>query len=97
VTDVGILKAAMTPVAAGDLAQGGVSGSGGTLVVPNRAESAFATLRFRLKNVPLEAAEEPFEAAGHKFPAGSLIVTSDEARPRLDREARALGLEAVAV
>lgn len=97
VTDAGILKAAMTPVAADALARGGVSGSGSTLIVPNRAESAFATLRFRLKDVALEAAEEPFEAAGHTFPAGSLIVPSDGARPRLDREARALGLEVVAV
>jgi hypothetical protein len=97
VTDIGILKGAMKPVAADAPPHGGVAGSGNHFVIANRAESQFATRCFRLKDVDLEAAEEAFEAGGHAFPAGSLIVRSPSVRSRLDQAARALGLEVVAV
>jgi hypothetical protein len=44
----------------------------------------------------MEAAEESFEASGRKFPAGSLVI-AEGMTPGLDREARALGLDIVAV
>jgi hypothetical protein len=97
VKDTAILKAAMTPASAEDIVHGGVSGSGGVFLVPNRAESEVATLRFRLKATPMEAAEEPFEAGGRKFSAGSLVIRDQGLRSQLDKEARALGLEVVAV
>jgi hypothetical protein len=97
VTDTSILKAAMSPVAAETLFHGGVVGSGSIFLMPNRAESQLATLRFRLKDIDAEAAEEPFEAGGKKFSAGSLIIRGQAARSRLDHEAHELGLEVVAV
>ncbi len=97
VTDPGILQAAMKPVGADALVRGGVHGSGGVFLVPSRAESQLATLRYRLKDVPAEAAEEAFKAAGRSFAAGTLVFRSAEARDRLDREARALGLDVEAV
>ena len=42
-------------------------------LVNNNADTALATLRYRLKDATFEAAEEPFEAAGHKFNRGSFI------------------------
>jgi hypothetical protein len=67
-------------------------------VVDNRAEGQVATLRFRLRDVAMQAAEEPFEAGGVKFAAGALIVNGGaDLRARLDREARELGLRVRAV
>jgi hypothetical protein len=102
VNDVSLLKAPMTLVKEAVLtAKGGVTGSGPVVVVPNNAESQLATLRFRLKDVAMAAAEEPFEAGGRKLPAGSLIVAAEgnpkDARERLEREAGALGLGAIAL
>jgi hypothetical protein len=97
VTDTTVLKAAMSPVTREDVVRGGVSGSGNVFLVPNRAESQLATLRFKLKDVPAEAAEESFKADGKNFAAGSLILHSGDLRSRLDREARTIGLEILAV
>ncbi len=97
VTDTGILKAPMTRVEADAIAPGGLAGKGDVFVVANRAESQVARLAFRLKPFPVEVAEEPFEIEGQKFPAGSLIVTSANARSALDAEAHALGLDIRAV
>ena len=60
----------MTQVPAGDRPGGGVIGTGGVLVVENRAESQLATLRFRLKDVAMEAAEEAFERRRAEGPRG---------------------------
>jgi hypothetical protein len=97
VTDVAVLKAPMTKVDAKDRPAGVVSGAGGVLVVENRAESQLATLRFRLKDVPMEAAEEPFDAGGRKVAAGSLVVTAAGSRDRVAKAVEDLGLAAVAL
>jgi hypothetical protein len=97
VTDSVVLKVPMALVTV-ENGNGAVAGSGDVLLVPNRAESQLATLRFRLKDVAMEAAEAGFEAGGRKFTPGSLIVrgASAEVRDRLTKEARALGLDVVA-
>src|SRR4029077_13047591 len=46
VTDLAVLKAPMTRLAADVVANGGVDGSGTVWLVENRAESQLATLRF---------------------------------------------------
>jgi hypothetical protein len=97
VTDTDILKAPMASVTAETVVRGGVSGTGSVFLVPNRAESQLATLRYRLKDVAVEATEEPCEVAGHKVSAGSLLVRAEGARSRLDQEARQLGLEVIAL
>jgi hypothetical protein len=98
VTDTGVLKVPMTLVN-GENGNGAVAGSGDVLLVANRAESQLATLRFRLKDVAMEAAEGGFEAGGRKFAAGSLVVraANGEVRERLTKEAKALGLDVLAV
>ena len=58
-------------------AAGGVEGNGSACFVLNaNAEPALATLRFRLKDVKMFAAEEPFEVEGIKFNAGSFLIPS---------------------
>jgi hypothetical protein len=98
VTDAGILKVPMAAVSAED-AVGQVTGTGDVLLIANRAESQLATLRFRFKDVAMEAAEGSFEAGGRKFAAGSFVVRapSADARERLTKETQALGLDVLAV
>ncbi|HVR72615.1 MAG TPA: M14 family zinc carboxypeptidase [Vicinamibacteria bacterium] len=97
VSDTSVLKAAMTRLDE-FRSPGGVSGEGSWFLVGNRAEGQLASLRFRLREATVQAAEEPFTAAGHTFRAGTLIVSGDAGlRARLDRDARELGLPVLAV
>jgi hypothetical protein len=95
VTDPGILKVPMTD--ASQAVARSQPGPGDVMIVANRAESQLATFRFALKDVAMEAAETAFEANGHKFPAGSLIIhTPSEAdRNTIAAHAARLDLDAV--
>jgi dipeptidyl aminopeptidase/acylaminoacyl peptidase len=102
VTDLTILDAAMTLVEIPAHAPGGVEGKGSAwFVVNSTAEPALATLRFRLKDVAMFAAEEPFKVDNVAFNAGSLLIPAgtegDSLRKRLDSAAASLGLKAHAV
>jgi Zinc carboxypeptidase len=73
---------------------GGVSGGSSIFVVNANADTALATLRYRLKEASIEAAEEPFEAGGRKFARGSFIISKVDTEA-LRREVEGLGLQAV--
>ncbi len=73
VTDTKVLDAPMEKVTE-VRAPGGVSGSGAVYAINNNADPTLAELRYRLKDTSFDAAEEPFEAGGHKFNRGSYIV-----------------------
>ena len=73
---------------------GGISGGSSVFVINANADTALATLRFRLKEASIQAAEEPFEAGGRKFARGSFII-KDVDTEALRREVTALGLEVV--
>jgi hypothetical protein len=77
-------------------APGGVDGSGTVFVINNNADTALATLRYEMKDASIEAAEEPFEASGHKFDRGSFII-KDASTSAVQKAASDLGLEAYAV
>ena len=77
-------------------APGAVNGSGSVFVINNNADTALATLRYQMKDASIDAAEEPFEAEGHKFNRGSFII-KDATASDLQKEASELGLEAYAV
>jgi hypothetical protein len=72
----------------------GVSGGSSVFVINANADTALGTLRYHLKEASIEAAEEPFEAGGHKFARGSFIVKEID-REALRREVTGLGLEAI--
>ncbi|HKP11419.1 MAG TPA: M14 family zinc carboxypeptidase, partial [Blastocatellia bacterium] len=91
VTDAGVLKAAMEPVAGEVRAPGGITGSGPVFVINHNTDTALATLRFRLKGASVEVSEEPFELGGRKFNRGSFIYRNVP-RNDLDAAARELGL-----
>jgi hypothetical protein len=95
VTEPKVLDAAMERVNEVKPA-GGVQGEGTIFAINNNAEPTLATLRYKLRNASMEAAEEPFESGGRKFNRGSLIVRS-VARADFDRATNETGLRAVAL
>jgi hypothetical protein len=95
VTDANVLNAAMERVK--DVrALGGVKGAGEIFAINNAAEPALATLRYKLKDASMDAAEEPFEAGGTKFNRGSVVVRG-VGRADLSRAAGDVGLQALAL
>jgi hypothetical protein len=95
VTDAKVLDAAMERVK--DVrAPGGVQGDGSVFAIINNAEPALATLRYKLRDASMEAAEEPFEAGGKKFNRGTILVRN-VSRGELDRATAEVGLRAVAL
>jgi Zinc carboxypeptidase len=96
VTDLKVLDAKMSRVEGPVEAPGGVEGAGGVFLINHNADSALMTLRYRFRDADFEAAEEPFEAAGHKFNRGSFIVR-DVAPDALAKAGAELGVRAYAV
>ncbi|HUD99902.1 MAG TPA: M14 family zinc carboxypeptidase [Bryobacteraceae bacterium] len=74
VTDAKVLDAEMHAVEGAVAALGGVEGAGDIFLINHNADSGLITLRYRFPDASFEAAEEPFEAAGHKFNRGSFMV-----------------------
>jgi len=74
VTDSSVFGQRMTRLTALTKAPGGISGNGNIVVVDHTTDNNLMTMRFRLKDVPMTAAEEDFEAAGRKFRAGAFII-----------------------
>jgi len=68
--------------------RGSVAGSGSAgLAVAHYGSNNMITFRYRLRDVPMQVAEESFEAAGVEFPAGSFIVTETSAQLQTARAA----------
>jgi zinc carboxypeptidase len=73
-------------------APGGVSGQGSVIAINHNGDNALATLRYRLKDADMQAAEEPFEADGRKYNRGTFLIRGVNAA-ELDRATRELGLQ----
>jgi hypothetical protein len=95
VTDAKVLSAAMERVKE-VRAPGGVKGDGSVFAINYTAEPTLATLRYKLKDASMDAAEEPFEAGGTKFNRGSIVIHG-VSRADLDKAAGDAGLQAVAL
>jgi hypothetical protein len=95
VTDTKVLDTAMERVATVK-APGGVTGTGSVFILNANGDTALGTLRYRLKDASIDAAEEPFEAGGHKFNRGSFIVKSGDTSA-VQQAAADLGLQVIAV
>lgn len=85
ITDQAILKAPMTLVDGTPHSTGGVTAhsvkgkavAAKFYIVQANAEPSLAALRFRLKDTKIFAAEDSFDSADKKFPAGSFIIPVD--------------------
>ena len=95
VTDAKVLSAA-TEAVKDVRAPGGVKGEGSIFAINNTAEPVLATLRYKLKDASMEAAEESFEAGGTKFNLGSLIVRG-VGRSDLEKAAGETGVQVIAL
>ena len=74
----------------------GVSGEGTIFAINNNAEPSLATLRYKLRDASIEAAEEAFESAGNKFDRGTFLIHGIT-RDQLNDAISTLGLEAVSI
>ena len=93
VVDTTVLGAPLERVNGEVHASGGVTGSGGVVAINHNGDNALATLRYRLKNADIQAAEEPFEVGGRKFNRGSFVIRN-VAAAELQRATQELGLQA---
>ena len=96
VTDVKSLNAAMERVTGEVRSPAGINGSGSVYIVNHNADNSLVTLRYQLKDVAMEAAEEPFDAAGRKFNRGSFIIRKAPVS-EVQKAATDLGLQVYAV
>jgi hypothetical protein len=96
IADKSIFDKPMTLLAADAKAPGGVSGSGGTLVVEHTSDNNLMTFRFKNKDVKMQVAEEDFDLDGRKLRAGALIIPNAD-RASLEPQLKDLGLSAWAV
>ena len=96
VTDVNVLSVPMELVSGDVHSPGAVNGSGPVYLINHNADNSLMTLRYQLKDVQIEAAEEAFEAAGHKFNRGTFILRKASVDD-LRRAASELGIQIYAV
>jgi len=97
VTDLKALTVSADLVKGDVEAAGGINGTGDIYLINHNADNGLVTLRYILRDgATVEAAEEPFEAAGHKFNRGSFII-SKASTDELKRLTSDLGIQAYAV
>lgn len=97
ITDKSILQAAMSPVNDELKLAGAVEGSGTVLIVDHVADNNLMAFRFRNRGTKMLAAESDFDAAGHKFRAGSFILPAEAVNDSVKTSLHDLGLDSVAV
>jgi hypothetical protein len=103
VTDKAILHAPMTAVASDARVIGKITGSASTAgyLINHNTDNTLATLRFKLKDIKINAAEDAFKVGDQAFNAGSFVIKTDgnpsDLRQRLDTAIVESGLTALAV
>jgi hypothetical protein len=96
VADKAILDQPATMVTAEVKAQGGMEGSGSTIIVDHTTDNSLVTFRFKHADVRMRAAQEEFEAGGRKFRAGAFVIDGAD-RAKIEPTLRDLGLTGFAV
>ncbi|MGH7655076.1 MAG: M14 family zinc carboxypeptidase [Gemmatimonadaceae bacterium] len=91
ITDKNLLTEAMTPVKGHVTAPGGITGSGPVIVVEHTGDNNIITFRDKLKDVKMAAAEDDFDADGHHFRAGAIVIQNANAS-QIEPELKRLGL-----
>ncbi len=96
VVDPTVLDVPMEKVTGIVRAPGGVVGTGALAAINNTADNELATLRYRLKDADIQAAEASFDADGRRFNRGTFLVRGVPAGV-LESTTKALGLTAYAL
>ena len=96
VLDVKVLDVPVERVRGAVGFSGTLSGRGQITIVEHNADTRLATLRYRLKDASIAAAEEPFEAGGRRFGRGAFII-SNTPPAELTTALREIGINGVSV
>jgi hypothetical protein len=96
VTDASVLKQPMTPVTSKVTAAGGITGNGNVVVVENTSDNTLVSFRYKFPNVKMAAAEEAFDADGHRFGIGAFVIANAN-RAQLEPALKQLGLSGYAL
>ena len=96
VHDPAVLKQPMTLLTADVTPKGAITGAGRTILVNHTGDNELVTFRFQLKGVKMLAAEEPFEAGGKHYAAGTFIIP-DAPHAMVEKAVANLGLSGQAV
>src|ERR1041385_7238830 len=103
VTDKSVLQAPMTLLNRDAKVTGSISSTStlAAYLINHNAENTLISLRFKLKDLKIAAAEEPFEAVGQKFNAGTFIIkaadNAGDLKKALSGPVAESGLKAIAV
>ena len=96
ITDKRLFDAKVDPIKGKEIRLAGTaSGSGSTFAIAHFGSNNMITLRYRLKDMKVQAAESEFKQGDAAFPPGSFVVAGDAGRIRT--EVQKLGLSAVAL
>jgi hypothetical protein len=96
IADKSVLDAPVEPVTTAKV-PGTISGAGPVIAVMHNGANNLVTLRWRLKDVKVQAAERTFTAGGREFPTGSLVISAGAAGDRARGAINELGLVAAAL
>jgi len=103
ITDKSVLDAPATLIATDIKVTGQLTGAASAVayVINHNTDNTLATLRFKLKDVKMSAAEDSFKVGEQQFNSGSFIVKKDgnprDLSSRLESAVTELGLKAVGV
>src|SRR5215208_6198256 len=102
VVDKSVLDAPVTLLTADAKVTGQLTGPASPVayVINHNTDNTLATLRFKLKDVKMSAAEDSFQVGERQFNAGSFVIKSEgnpaDMRQRLEAAVTGLGLTAYA-
>ena len=96
VGDKSLLSQPMTLLSSNAVAPGGITGDGNVVVVDNTADNNIAAFRFKFAKTKMSAAEDDFDAAGHSFRAGAIVIPNAD-RAALEPALKKLGLSGYAM
>src|SRR5499427_40963 len=103
VTDKSVLDTPMVLLTSDVKIRGKIAGSASTAgyIINHNTENSLATLRYKLKDIKIDSAEDAFKIGDSQFNAGSFIIKSEgnpaDLRQRVDAAVTDLGLTALAV
>ncbi len=103
ITDKAVLEVPMVLLTSDARVRGKIAGSASTagFIINHNADNTLATLRYKLKDVKMSAAEDSFKIGDQQFNGGSFIIKTEgnppDVRQSLEAAVTELGLTAVAV
>lgn len=99
IADKAILDAPVAPIDRLEVKGEVKSGEAAAYAIVNHGSNNLVTLRFRLKDLKVQANEQSFKSGDAEIPAGSFIVAANQpdARNKVKAAVESLGLKAIAL